>query len=456
MRRELLLRAEELVEDVIAPRVCGRVVRVVGLMIEAHVPSARIGDLAQIDRSDGTIQAEVVGFRGDLAMLVPLDHVRGVAPSAPVRLVASSAEMRVGEELIGRVVDAFGRPLDGKPELALRHTTPLMAPAQSAFARAPVHKSLETGVRAIDGLLTCGVGQRVGLFAGAGVGKTMLLGQIARQTKADVVVIGLVGERGREVREVLGDESRRNAVVVAATSDRSPMERARGALAATSVAEWFCQQGRSVLLVIDSLTRYAMALREIGLAAGEPPATKGYPPSVFAALPRLLERAAPLSRGGSITAFYTVLVEGDDLADPVADASRSLLDGHVVLSRDLAGRGFFPAIDILASASRVSDAVQGPEHQKLARRARAILARRRDVEELRALGAYQPGANAENDEALLLGQQLDTVLRQEPHERTTMDEVVRLVGSKMSSAAPAAPRMPTRGGPATMAQGGRR
>lgn len=350
---------------------------------------------------------------------------------------------------MGRVIDAFGRPLDGKPAPTVRGTAPLIAPACGAFERAPVSTPLETGIRAIDGLLTCGVGQRVGLFAGAGVGKTVLIAQIARQTKADVVVIGLVGERGREVREILGDQSRAGAIVVAATSDRSPMERARGALAATAIAEWFRDQGKSVLLVMDSLTRYAMALREIGLAAGEPPATKGYPPSVFASLPRLLERAAPLQHGGAITAFYTVLVEGDDLADPVADAARSLLDGHIVLSRDMAGRGYFPAIDVLASASRVADTVMGEEHLRLARRARQIFARRRDVEELRALGAYQPGVSSENDEALLLGDRLDKIMRQEPEERTSLDDVQRMLGETVGVA-----RRPT--APQPMQQGGSR
>ncbi|MBI4511778.1 MAG: FliI/YscN family ATPase [Deltaproteobacteria bacterium] len=442
MRNDLLLRAQQLVEEAVAPRLCGRVVRVVGLMVEAHVPEARIGDLAKIDRDDGTqIDAEVVGFRQDLAMLVPLDHMRGVAPSARVSLAKGGAEIKVGPELIGRVVDAFGRPLDGKPAPPLRGSAPLMARAVNAFDRAPVSKPLETGVRAIDGLLTFGIGQRVGLFAGSGVGKTVLMTQVARQTKADMVVMGLIGERGREVREILTDEGRKNTIIVAATSDRSPMERARGALAATAIAEWFRDQGKTVLLVMDSLTRYAMALREIGLAAGEPPATKGYPPSVFAALPRLLERAAPLSSGGSITGIYTVLVEGDDLADPIADTARSLLDGHVVLSRDLAGRGFFPAVDVLASASRVADAVMSAEHLKLSQRARATLARRRDVEDLRALGAYQPGASAENDEALAIGEKLDRVLRQEPAEATTLAEtVVRIKEALTPGPVPAARR----------------
>ncbi|MFH0899334.1 MAG: FliI/YscN family ATPase [Pseudomonadota bacterium] len=447
MSLRLASKAASLLGDIAQPKVYGRVVRVAGLMIEAHVPGACIGDIARIERGEGTVDAEVVGFRGDLAMLVPLHDVRGVAPSAVVSLTGGGAEIRVGRDLLGRVIDAFGRPLDGRPAPSLETAVPLVTPAVSAFERSPVCQPLETGVRAIDGLLTCGIGQRVGLFAGAGVGKTILMGQIARQTRVDVVVMGLIGERGREVREVLGDDSRRNAVVVAATSDRSPMERARGALAATAVAEYYRNEGASVLLVMDSLTRYAMALREIGLSAGEPPATKGYPPSVFAALPRLLERAAPLANGGSITAFYTVLVEGDDLADPVADAARSLLDGHIVLSRELAGRGFFPAIDILASASRVADAVMSAEHRQLARRTRSLLARRRDVEELRSLGAYQPGVSPENDEALRIGDELDKILRQQPDERTVLPEVARLFGSAMAAGTGGAAAAPAPGRP---------
>jgi flagellum-specific ATP synthase len=280
------------------------------------------------------------------------------------------------------------------------------------------------------------------------VGKTVLMGQIARNARADVVVMGLIGERGREVREVLGDGSRQKTVVVAATSDRSPMERVRGALAATAIAEWFRERGKTVLLVMASHTRFARALREIGLAAGEPPATKGYPPSVFASLPRLLERASPLQGGGSITGIYTVLVEGDDLADPVADAARALLDGHIVLSRDLAGRGFFPSIDVLASASRVADVVMSPSHRQLALKARAVLARRRDVDELRSLGAYQPGVSQENDEAVRVGALLDKLLRQEPGEAGTLAEVVRDLGaavggeSQRPARAPEARRRP--------------
>ncbi len=295
--------------------------------------------------------------------------------------------------------------------------------------RAEVDTRFDTGVRVIDGLLTCGRGQRVGIFAGAGCGKSVLVEQIAAQAAADVIVVGLVGERGREVREMMGSARRAQMVIVAATADRSPLERIRGANAATTIAEHFRDRGKNVLLVIDSLTRYAMALRELGLALGEPPATKGYPPSVFATLPRLLERCSPRAAGGSVTGFYTVLVEGDDLSDPVADSARSLLDAHIVLDRDMAGRGQFPAVDILASASRVARRVAKPAVTKIATRAREQLAKRRQATELAALGAYTPGANAALDVAMTLGDRLDSWARQAPYEKTTYEDTIRGLGA---------------------------
>jgi FliI/YscN family ATPase len=305
----------------------------------------------------------------------------------------------------------------------------LDGPALPVDQRAEVDVRFDTGVRVIDGLLTCGRGQRVGIFAGAGCGKSVLVEQIAGQADADVIVVGLVGERGREVREMMSTARRSSMVIVAATSDRSPLERVRGALAATAIAEYFRDRGKNVLLVIDSLTRYAMALRELGLALGEPPATKGYPPSVFAAMPRLLERASPRSDGGAITAFYTVLVEGDDLSDPVADAARSLLDAHIVLDRELAGRGHCPAVDVLASASRVARRVAKPAIARLAIKSREYLARRRQATELQSLGAYTPGANASLDISLAVGDRIDTWARQAPYERTTYDDTVRELGA---------------------------
>jgi flagellum-specific ATP synthase len=400
-----------------APLTLGRVVRVAGLLVEATVPGVAIGDLVEIERSGKSVIGEVVGFREELALIIPISEIQGLGPGARVR-VGHTAGIPVGDALLGRVVDAFGRPLDGHGPLLYSDTVRIDAPALPIERRAQVRERFETGIRVIDGLLTAGRGQRLGVFAGAGVGKSMLVEQIATQSFADVTVIGLIGERGREVRELLGAAGRSKITAVAATSDRSPMERVRGALAATAIAEHFRDRGANVLLVIDSLTRYAMALREIGLAAGEPPATKGYPPSVFAAMPRLLERVAPAAGGGSITGFYAVLVEGDDLADPVADSARSLLDAHIVLSRDLAARGQFPAVDVLASASRVALQVTERSTQELAQRVREILAIRREAHELRSLGAYSPGNNPTFDEALALGDAIDKWIRQRPGERS--------------------------------------
>ncbi len=397
----------------------GRLLRVTGQLIEAHLPGAEIGDLVEIERDAAAVTGEVVGLREELALVVPLGDVRRLAAGARVRRLGTGADIPVSDEMVGRLVDVFGAPMDGGPPIHAEARVPIDRPPLRIDHRAAIAQRLETGVRVLDGVLPFGRGQRVGIFAGAGVGKTVLMRQLIAQCGADVVVVGLIGERGCEVFDLLGSEARKRSVVLAATSDRSPLERARGARAATAIAEHFAHRGAHVLLVIDSLTRYAMAMREIGLAAGELPATKGYPPSVFASLPRLLERVAPLGRGGSITGVYTVLVEGDDLADPVADSARSLLDGHVVLSRDLAARGHFPAVDVLASASRVARQVTTRDEQRLMERARGLLAVRHDVEELKSLGAYVPGASPEQDRALTVGKTLDGWLRQRVDERAT-------------------------------------
>jgi flagellum-specific ATP synthase len=412
-----------------APVIMGRLVRVTGLILEASVPGARVGDFVEVGAGAQAVRAAVVGFRDHVALAVPYGGVDGLAPGARVVRIGA-AGIPVSAALVGRVVDPFGVPLDGGPEIVGEEVS-VEAPAPPALSRAAIARPVETGVRAIDALLTLGHGQRVGIFAGAGVGKTQLIRQIANQTKADVVVFGLIGERGNEVRDLLDADVSARSVLVVSTSDRSPLERARGALAATSVAEYFRDRGMDVLLIVDSLTRYAMSLREIGLAAGEPPTTKGYPPSVFAALPRLLERVAPMRRGGSITGVYTVLVEGDDLADPVADSARSLLDGHIVLSRDLAARGHFPAIDVLHSASRVARQVTAPETQLLAQRARAALAARREVEELKSLGAYVAGTNPASDEALATGLRLDGWSRQRQEERSTTPEALNALAAAL-------------------------
>ncbi len=420
----LLKRAAEIVRQAPATTTLGRVGRVTGLLVEASLPGARIGDLIEIDRDGGGVLGEIVGFRDKVALCIPFGGTRGVAPGARVHSRGDAARIGVSQAMMGRVVDPFGHPLDGGEPVVPEAWVRVEDSAPDVRRRTRIKDRFETGVRAIDGLLTCGRGQRIGIFAGAGAGKTVLIRQIARQAQADVTVVALIGERGVEVQDLLETHALANSVVVVATSDRSPMERTRGALAATAVAEHFRDQGKNVLLIVDSLTRYAMGLREIGLAAGEPTATKGYPPSVFAAMPRLLERAAPVIGGGSITAFYTVLVEGDDLSDPVADSARSLLDAHIVLSRDQAGRGNFPAVDVLASTSRVFAQVTAPAAQEQAQRARSLLATRREAEELRSLGAYIPGHNPAYDQAVALGKKLDEWMRQRPDERTGYEETM--------------------------------
>jgi len=398
----------------------GRVERVTGFILEGRVRGVRIGAMVQIEREHDWVPGEVVGFRDGRVLIVPESHTRGIAAGAFIRSAARAPTFPVGPELLGRVLDPFGTPIDGGGPLTTNAKAPVHADPPAVHARANVVEPLETGIRVIDGLLTCGRGQRVGLFAGAGVGKTMLIRQIAAQAQADVVVMGLIGERGIEARDLLSSPPHPHTVMVVATSDRPPMERVRGAQAATAVAEYFRERGKQVLLVVDSLTRYAMALREIGLAAQEPPATKGYPPSVFARLPQLLERVGPISSGGSITGFFTVLVEGDDLADPVADAARSLLDGHIVLSRELAGSGHFPAVDVLASASRVALKVTDKAQREAAAEARRALSTLVEVDELRALGAYTPGAQPDLDRRMQEGLRVMKWGQQDSEERSDL------------------------------------
>ena len=394
------------------PVVGGRVLEVSGLVVRLSGFAVRIGDVVELETGDAPLPCEIVGFRGDDLLAVPLGAARNLRPGAPAWRSGARSQVAVGDALLGRFIDPFGEPIDGGPRPICLDRIPVEGAPLAIADRAQVEQRFATGVRVIDGLLPCGRGQRVGIFAGAGCGKSVLVEQIATHSDAEVVVIGLVGERGREVRELMASPRRGHMIAVVATADRSPLERIRGAAVASSIAEYFRNRGKDVLLVIDSLTRYAMALRELGLSLGEPPATKGYPPSVFAALPRLLERVAPAASGGTITGFYTVLVEGDDLSDPVADSARSLLDAHIVLSRDLADRGHFPAVDVLASASRVARRVAGKEATVIAERARATLAARRQANELQALGAYVPGANPVLDRALATGQRLDGWARQ--------------------------------------------
>ena len=424
----------------------GTLVRVTGLVLEAAGVRAPLGAVCAVGQpGEAPVTAEVVGFHGDRAYLMPTGEVHGLASGARVvplpvpqiapRLGAENHPWRrsedrglhlpMGEGLLGRVVDAHGQPMDRGGPLQQVQSEPMVRRPINAMDRDPVRQPLDTGVRAINAMLTVGRGQRLGLFAGTGVGKSVLLGMMARYTAADVIVVGLIGERGREVKEfiedILGAEGLARAVVVAAPADAPPLVRMQGASYATAVAEHFRDKGRHVLLLMDSLTRYAMAQREIALAIGEPPATKGYPPSCFAKLPQLVERSGNgLNGQGSITAFYTVLTEGDDPQDPIADAARGILDGHIVLSRELAESGHFPAIDVEKSISRVMTAVAPREHIEGARRARQWLAKFNKARDLIQLGAYAPGSDPELDAAVRVHPQLLALLQQDMHDRATL------------------------------------
>ena len=421
----------------------GRLTRAVGLVLEATGLQLPVGSDCLIELPPGYplrhAEAEVVGFAGDRIFLMPQSEVAGLLPGARVfpRLAAGGAggdnhtkRLPVGEGMLGRVVDAAGRPLDGLGPLDVAKRVPLSSPPVNPLSRAPIDSVLDVGVRAINGMLTVGRGQRMGLFAGSGVGKSVLLGMMARYTSADVIVVGLIGERGREVKDfienTLGEEGLARAVVVAAPADNSPLLRLQGAAYATCLAEYFRDQGKSVLLIMDSLTRYAMAQREIALAVGEPPATKGYPPSVFAKLPALVERAGNGARdadgnGGSITAFYTVLSEGDDQQDPIADSARAILDGHVVLSRSLAEAGHYPAIDIEASISRAMTALIEPVQFETVRRFKQMLSRYQRNRDLISVGAYAPGHDAQLDQAIAMYPKIEAFLQQPMDERTDYD-----------------------------------
>ena len=432
----------------------GSLVRVTGLVLEAAGVRAPVGAVFEIQGdAPNPVQAEVVGFNGDRALLMPTGDLQGlssgarvsprITPHAPPMLGRDNQLWRrsedrglhlpMGDGLLGRVVDAMGVPMDRLGPLSHVRNEPMLRRPINAMDRDPVRRPLDTGVRAINALLTVGRGQRLGLFAGTGVGKSVLLGMMARYTEADVIVVGLIGERGREVKEfiedILGADGLARSVVVAAPADAPPLVRMQGATYATAVAEHFRDQGRHVLLLMDSLTRFAMAQREIALAIGEPPATKGYPPSCFAKLPQLVERSGNGLNGlGSITAFYTVLSEGDDPQDPIADAARGILDGHIVLSRELAEAGHYPAIDVEKSISRVMNAVAPKAQVDAARRARAVLARVSKARDLIQLGAYQAGADTELDAALQLHPKLVLMLQQDMHERATLMQSQSLLG----------------------------
>lgn len=405
----------------------GRVTRLVGLVIEAVGIDVGIGELCRISSlaSDETVLAEVVGFHERGVLLMPLGGLSGLHPGSSVQPLGRSFGVDVGAGMLGRILNGLGHPIDGRGKLEARERVPLASEPPHPLERQRITTPMATSVRAIDGLLTIGAGQRIGIFSGSGVGKSTLLGMIARQATADVNVIALLGERGREVRDFiensLGPEGLARSVLIVATGDQAALVRARGALVATSIAEYFRDQGKHVLLMVDSVTRVAMAWREIGLAVGEPPTTKGYPPSVFAHLPRLLERAGNGSRGG-ITGIYTVLVDGDDFNEPVADASRSILDGHIVLTRRLASAGHFPAIDVLESKSRVRDQVIDDQHRSAASSLLRLEAAYREKEDLVLVGAYHKGSDPLVDAALRSRPASLAFLQQRPDERTGFEE----------------------------------
>ncbi|MFN2409300.1 MAG: flagellar protein export ATPase FliI [Halomonas sp.] len=422
------------------PRVgtSGRVVRATGMVVEVVGLRVAVGSACKIElpKNDAHheqpyAEAEVVGFAGDKLYLMPLEQISGLMPGARVSPLSDGSghiarRFPIGEELLGRVLDGNGNPLDDREHLDDTARATLDTPPLNPLSRAPIESQIDVGIRSINALLSVGRGQRMGLFAGSGVGKSVLLGMMARYTKADVIVVGLIGERGREVQDfidnILGPEGRRRAVVVAAPADTSPLQRLQGASYATRLAEGFRDEGRDVLLIMDSLTRFAMAQREIALAIGEPPATKGYPPSVFAKLPGLVERAGNAERGGgSITAFYTVLTEGDDQQDPIADSARAILDGHIVLSRTLAEAGHYPAIDIEASISRAMTAITDEAQQRQSRVFKQYFSRYQRNRDLISVGAYSPGHDPQLDEAVKRFPELEHFLQQNINESATID-----------------------------------
>ncbi len=421
-----------------AMQVRGRVTHVVGLVIESEGPPVAVGELCTVNAEGGVqVAAEVVGFRDRKVLLMPLGDMKGIHPGSEVVAAGHRVLVPAGPQLLGRILGGLGEPIDGRGPLNAEAQCPIDRLPINPLVRKRIAEPLGTGVRAIDAVLTCGRGQRVGIFSGSGVGKSVLLGMIARQTEADVNVIGLIGERGREVREFLekdlGEEGLKRSVLVVATSDEPALVRIKGAQTVAAIAEYFRDQGLDVMLMMDSITRYAMALREVGLAVGEPPTTKGYTPSVFATLPKLLERAGT-SDTGSITGLYNVLVEADDMSEPVSDSVRAILDGHLVLSRELAARNHYPAIDVLESISRVMIDIVPREHLDAARRLQHHVAVYRRAQDLVNIGAYKHGSNPEIDRAIAMIGKIDAFLRQDIDERsdyqTAVHGLIELVGSE--------------------------
>jgi len=431
------------VENVRLIKQYGTVNRVAGLVVESKGPAVPIGSLCRIEspETQSSIPAEVVGFKENVLYLMPLGSIQGVNPGSIVTSTGEQLRVPVGDHLIGRVINGLGIPIDDMGTLTSTTRRSLYAEPPPTLKRKRIIEPLYTGVKAIDSMITCGKGQRVGIFSGSGVGKSILMGMIARNTSADVTVIGLVGERSREVKEFvtrdLGEDGLARSVVVAVTSDEPALIRLKGILTATTIAEYFRDQGKDVLLLIDSLTRVAMSQREIGLAVGEPPATKGYPPSAFALLPRILERSGP-GESGSITGLYTVLVEGDDFNEPISDAVRSVIDGHIVLSRSLAARNHYPAIEVLESVSRLMLDVISPEHRAAVGKIKELMAIYRDAEDLINIGAYVKGSSAKIDRAIAHIDRINEYLKQEIHERVdpeaAISELLGLIDAAPQSA----------------------
>lgn len=418
----------------------GKVTEVTGLIIKGYIPGVSVGSICEIQTAiaDKPILAEVVGFKDRHVLMMSLAGMRGISMGSKITLSKSIATVKVSEELLGRVVDGLGHPLDNGPEIEISNEISMYRDIVNPLNRIPIREALDVGVRAINAAITTGRGQRVAIMAGSGVGKSVLMGMMAKQTEADINVIALIGERGREVREFieneLGPEGMKKTVVVCVTSDQSPLLRMRGAFVATAIAEYFAHNGKKVLLVMDSVTRFAMAMREIGLSIGEPPSTKGYTPSVFSTLPKLLERAGNFEGAGSITGFYTTLVESDDMNDPIGDAVRSIVDGHIVLTRSMAHKGHYPAIDILQSASRVMKAVASPEHVRMAQKLREIIATYNDAEDLINVGAYKSGANPKIDRAIKLIEPINEFLKQKTDDHSNMNQCLRTLSQLLISA----------------------
>ncbi len=414
--------------------VMGRVSKVVGLIVESRGPEGSVGEQMLIHLANGNrITAEVVGFNGEQILLMPVENTEGIRPGLLVEATGHQPEIPVSEALLGRVIDPLGRPLDGGPPIEPDAHLPIHSQPPNPMQRRRIREVLSTGVRSIDGLLTLGKGQRIGIFSGSGVGKSTLMGMVARNTSAQVNVIALVGERGRELREFiendLGEEGLKRSVVVVATSDQTPLLRIRCALAATAVAEYFMRRGQDVLMMMDSVTRFAMAQREVGLSAGEPPSSRGYTPSVFALLPRLMERAGTFENMGSITGLYTVLVEGDDMNEPISDAVRGILDGHVVLSRRLATKNHFPSIDVLASISRLFSTLAIPEQKQLVTKIRDLMATYNDAEDLIQIGAYVRGSSPNIDQAIHFQPAIQAFLRQAVAEESDYRQTLLAMGA---------------------------